>query len=207
MRIPTAILLAALFSGCTSQTESAPETVNTEPAPTTATVPVPAPASPVPAPAPEEQPAPAPLGWAPDQACNFIGGSFGVEIRQYLHEYEDEYSCSTPYKNLQEGVNLLNNLAYYVTGNRDFATEVKLVLNINEPSKQAYAKDQLKKFSYVIAKAATGKGLPSDMSSAITSGTPKVHESAGYRQELKRDNWPTGKGYELLYIVTKVGEG
>ena len=207
MRIPTAILLVSLLSGCTPQTESVLEAVNTEPAPTTATDVQPAPVT---SPATEEQPAPeqpapAPLGWVPDQACNFIGRSFGVEVRPYQNEYEDEYSCSTPYKNLQEGVNLPNNLAYYVTGNRELATEVKLVLNINEPSKQAYAKDQLKQFSSVVAKAATGAGIPPDMSSAITSGTPKLHESAGYRQELKRDNWPTGKGYELHYIVTKRG--
>ncbi|MBN8716748.1 MAG: hypothetical protein J0H95_07205 [Xanthomonadales bacterium] len=204
MRIPAAILLISLISGCTSQTEDVPEAVVSAPAPTAATEIQP---TSVPAPVTEEQPASAPLGWVPDQACNFIGKDFGVEIRPYQNEYEDEYSCSTPYKNLQEAVNLPNNLAYYVTGNRDLATEVKLVLNINEPSKQAYAKGQLKKFSAVVAKAATGAGLPSEISNAITSGTPKIHDGAGYRQELKRDNWPTGKGYELHYIVTKVGEG
>lgn len=203
MRIPTAILLISLIFGCTSATQNVPEDVSSEPASTPATDMQP---SPVPAPL-TEQTAPVQLGWAPEQACKFIGASFGVEVRPYQNEYEDEYSCSTPYKNLQEGLNLPNNLAYYVTGNRDLASEVKLVLNINESYKQAYAKGQLEKFSSVVAKAATGASLPSEISSAITNGTPKLHEDSGYRQELKRDDWPTGNGYELHYVVTKMGEG
>jgi len=197
MRIPFAILLITIISGCSSQTDSAPETAEAVPTPQPMLATQPAPA----------QPAPVLLGWKPDEACHFIGKGFGVEIRPYQQEFEDEYSCSTPYKNLQEGASLPNNLAYYVTGNRDMATKVYIVLNVNESSKQTYARAQLNKYSSVIAKAATGANIPSDISSAITSGSPKIHEGAVYRQELKRDDWPTGNGYELHYIVTKVGEG
>ena len=195
MRIPATALLLTLLVGCSPPTPS-----ENEPSAVPASEPS----------HPEEVAPPAttpPAGWLPDQACSFIGENFGVAVRPYKNDYEDEFSCSTPYKNLQEGQDLPNNLAYYVEGKQNLATEVKLVLNINERAKETYARAQLQKYSSIVAKAATGDVIPADISNAITSGAPKTHESNGYKQELKRDDWPTGKGYELHYVVTKVGEG
>lgn len=200
MRTKTPALFALLCVACSSQSNPSQEVTASEPG-------IPPATTSAPQPSPEEMPASTSKGWAPDQACEFIGSDFGVEVRPYQQEDEDEYSCSTPYKNMQEDANLPNNLAYYAIGTQNLATEAYLVLNVNEPDKQSYAKGQLKKYAGTVARAVTGESLPSDISRAITSGSPFVRESNGYKQAVTHDDWPSGNGYELHYVITKSGEG
>ncbi len=203
MRTLAIIALLTLLTACSPQGGQTPD------ASSTATASVPATAKSSVVASPSEKSKTVVLGWAPEKACGFIGTGFGVSVRPYhrLGSYDETYGCATSYKTLGSGFPLANNLAYYVTGSQHLAIEVKLVLNVNVRSTQAEAKRELKKFSSVITQAATGIKLPTDIANAISTGSPKVIEKHGYKLQLTRDDWPTGKGYELHFAVTKVKKG
>ncbi len=124
--------------------------------------------------------------------------------RGYKHDFDDDYHCSSPYKDIgQSDLRLANNLAYYVTGGADVADTVKLVLNYNQPANADPATKQLVAASKTLSLKATGSELPPTILSAISEGRSVVEASGAFQHEVKRDDWPTGRGYETHYIVTK----
>ena len=149
----------------------------------------------------QEQPATR-SGWLPNEACSFLEPT--LVTRGYKHDFDDEYHCSSPYKDIgQSDLRLANNLAYYVTGGADVADTVKLVLNYNQPANSAPATKQLVAASKTLSLKATGSDLPPTILSALSAGRSAVEVSGAFQHEVKREDWPTGRGYETHYIVTK----
>lgn len=149
----------------------------------------------------QEQPATR-SGWSPIEACSFLEPT--LVTRGYKHDFDDEYHCSSPYKDIgQSDLRLTNNLAYYVTGGADVADTVKLVLNYNQPDNAAPATKQLVAASRTLSIKATGSDLPPTVLSALTVGRSVIEVSGAFQHEVKREDWPTGRGYETHYIVTK----
>ena len=141
-------------------------------------------------------------GWLPNEACSFLEPT--LVTRGYKHDFDDEYHCSSPYKDIgQSDLRLANNLAYYVTGGADVADTVKLVLNYNQPANAAPATKQLVAASRALSLKATGSDLPPTILSALSAGRSAVEVSGAFQHEVKREDWPTGRGYETHYIVTK----
>lgn len=141
-------------------------------------------------------------GWAPNEACSFLEPT--LVTRGYKHDFDDEYHCSSPYKDIgQSDLQLANNLAYYVTGEADVADTVKLVLNYNQPVNAAPATKQLVAASKTLSLKATGSDLPPAILSALSASRSAVEVSGAFQHEVKREDWPTGRGYETHYIVTK----
>jgi hypothetical protein len=151
--------------------------------------------------APKEQPTTR-SGWPPNEACSFLAPT--LVTRGYKHDFDDEYYCSSPYKEIgQSELRLANNLAYYVTGGVDVADTARLVLNYNQPDNAAPATGQLVEAAKALSFKATGSDLPPSVLSAISAGRSAVEISGSFRHEVKREDWPTGRGYEIHYIITK----
>ncbi|WP_223621291.1 hypothetical protein [Lysobacter sp. ESA13C] len=143
------------------------------------------------------------VGWVPSEACSFLDPA--LVTRGYKHDFEDEYHCSSSYQELGATARgLPNNLAYYVTGTSSIADTVKLVLNYNQPTDARAATDQLVAESKTLAIKATGNEIPENTLVAIAAGRSAVETSGQFKHEVKRDDWPTGRGYEIHYVVTKV---
>jgi hypothetical protein len=143
-------------------------------------------------------------GWAPNEACSFLEPT--LVTRGYKHNFGDEYHCFSPYKDIGHSDLLENNLAYYVTGEANLADAVKLVLNYNQPTSAAPATDQLVAASKTLSLKATGGDLPPAIFTALAAGRSAVEISGAFQHEVKRKDWPTGRGYETHYIVTKLVE-
>jgi len=101
---------------------------------------------------------------------------------------------------------LPNNLAYYGVGKRNVAETLKLVLNYNQPSRSASATEVLISESESLAVKATGKEIPELILKAMSLDEPAEEIIDGIHHEVKRGDWPTGRGYEVHYILTKVDE-
>lgn len=141
-------------------------------------------------------------GWSPNEACAFLEPT--LVTRGYKHDFDDEYHCSSPYKDIgQSDLQLANNLAYYVTGGPDVADTVKLVLNYNQPANADLATKELLVASKTLSLKATGSDLPPTIRSALSAGRSAVEVSGAVEHEVKREDWPTGRGYETHYVVTK----
>ena len=151
---------------------------------------------------PQQQQSATRSGWPPNEACSFLEPT--LVTRGYKHDFDDEYHCSSPYKDIgQSDLRLPNNLAYYVTGAADVADTAKLVLNYNQPANAATATRQLVAASKMLALKATGSDLSPTILSALSAGRSAVEVSGAFQHEVRREDWPTGRGYETHYIVTK----
>ncbi|MFC6327992.1 hypothetical protein [Alloalcanivorax gelatiniphagus] len=142
------------------------------------------------------------IGWLPSEACSFLDPT--LVTRGYRHDFDDEYHCSSPYKDIgQSDMRLANNLAYYVTGSANVADTVKLVLNYNQPENASLATEKLIAASKALSFKAAGGDLPPGVLSALSAGRSTSEVSGEFKHEVKRDDWPTGRGYEIHYIITK----
>jgi hypothetical protein len=142
-------------------------------------------------------------GWNPIEACGYLSGVSGLQTRGYKNKYEDVFGCSSPYKELNAGSALANNLAYYVDGDAQTATQLKLVLNVNQAQQSKEAHAALLSSSQDLTQKSLGTALPKDVNSAILSGKAGKWTVGKGELELKRDNFPTGKGYELHFLIKK----
>lgn len=165
--------------------------------------------------APEAETTPKEDSVSPLAAAAVVTGLSAVDIsaaKGFLEElglrppawqklYGDTYGCSSPYKELGEGFPLPNNIAYYLTGNREQISELKIVLNVNAAAKRDAAHVEFAKAAALLYESAVGTKPNENFSKTMTAGNNVSGTAAGYGFELNRIVWPTGKGYELQFII------
>ena len=61
---------------------------------------------------------------SPKQACNAMT-TVGLVTNGWNNRYEDNYGCSSPYKDIGNGYPMPNNLAFYAEGNSSKVNKVK----------------------------------------------------------------------------------
>ncbi|MNJ77258.1 hypothetical protein D3C77_747110 [compost metagenome] len=88
-----------------------------------------------------------------------------------------------------------------MTGEGDAVGQVKLVVNFNQPSRPGPGIQALGKAAESLAAKMLGGKLTSDVRKAIVTGTPSTAKIGSGTVEVVRDDWPTGKGYELQVIM------
>jgi hypothetical protein len=134
---------------------------------------------------------------SPEIVCQYLADS-GLKGRKWVADYGDGTSgCATDYKDIGGGSPLANNLAYYVTGKGRQVRQVKLVVNYNQPKSASAVTSALISASQKLAVKALGTKLPDSISSLIKSGKPGSLKVGSGEVEVSRDDWPTGKGYEV----------
>ncbi|NCD43289.1 MAG: hypothetical protein EOL88_14550 [Bacteroidia bacterium] len=134
---------------------------------------------------------------SPKEVCNILKGS-GLSTMEWRDNYG--YECSSRYKEIGSGNYFANNLAYYVDGIKSAANQAKLVLNVNNKSQASTAITELLDSAELLSIKLAGEELPQTIKNAITSGTPTSATVGNTSVEVTRDDWPTGKGYEIHVI-------
>lgn len=136
----------------------------------------------------------------PFQACNLMS-EIGLKTGGWKNHYEQEYGCSSPYKDIGEAFPLPNNIAFYAEGDRDSVKLVKLVLNINDPSSETIANEVLQYTASILIPKISGEMLSTSIQSAISHGNNFSEKIGTSMVNVVRENWPTGKGYEIKVII------
>jgi len=105
-------------------------------------------------------------GWSPYKAKDFLKEN-GIETGFYNKCYENEWQASSSYVKLNDesidndGVyHLANNIAYYVSGNREVANQLKIVLNINSTKDEKICIDKFMKYVNILYSLALSEALP-----------------------------------------------
>lgn len=135
----------------------------------------------------------------PSDVCSVLS-SHGLATRGWKHQYDNEFGCSSPYKEIGTGFPLANNLAFYVDGGPTTARRAKLVLNVNDSNSAVLARSELLKAAELLSAKATGTPLPKEIGAAIMDGTKTAKSLGPATVEVVRIDWPTGKGYELKVV-------
>jgi hypothetical protein len=99
------------------------------------------------------------------------------------------------------GLGLKNNLAYYVDGDAERAHEMLLKLNVNQRQEAKQAHQALVRAAKALTQQALNTPLPKAAEQAITAGKPWRGTVTAATLELTREDWPTGKGYDLKFLV------
>jgi hypothetical protein len=141
----------------------------------------------------------------PMQTCNLLIEA-GLKTGSWKNHYDQEFGCSSPYKNIGSTSSLPNSLAFYAEGNSTSATMVKLVLNINDPSTASIANKELQKITSILLPKVSGEKIIPPLMEEILMRAISQGENTSMRigistVKVVRDNWPTGKGYEIKVIV------
>lgn len=135
----------------------------------------------------------------PKDACSFLNekGLFTNEYRQD----ENVFYCNSPYYDIGNSYPLSSNIAYYVEGNKDSISILKLVLNVNKGSIKNKAHNVLLNLSSYLLKKATNNHLPDKIRNALLEGRNESIILDGARLSVFRINWPTNKGYEVHFVL------
>lgn len=136
---------------------------------------------------------------APGETCALLK-DVGLATRGWKNQYEDQFGCSSPYKEIGTAFPLANNLAYYVEGGPTTASRAKLVLNVNDRESAVPAHDELLKAAQILSAKVIGIPLPSEIAAAIAGGTSLSKSAGRATVEVLRTDWPTGKGYEVKIV-------
>jgi hypothetical protein len=140
------------------------------------------------------------------QACAYLR-SIGLGTDRYWRDDgEPLFHCLSSYQELGTvaepmGLGLKNHLAYYVDGDAERSHQMKLVLNVNQRHEAKPAHQALMRAAKALTQQALNTPLPKTAEQAITVGKPWRDTVKAATLELTRDNWPTGKGYELHFLV------
>jgi hypothetical protein len=136
----------------------------------------------------------------PSQVCDFLS-DFGLATSGWKNLYAADFGCSSPYKELGTGTPLANNLAFYAEGSRTTVAQVKLVLNVNNRAAAKSAHSELLKVAEALSVKVSGQQLPQALREAIQGGKKSSAKVFISTLEVIREEWPTGKGYELQFIT------
>jgi hypothetical protein len=141
------------------------------------------------------------LNAVPPKICSVLADS-GLKGRKWVNDYGDGSSgCASDYKDIGSAKGLANNLAFYVIGVDKYVMEVKLVLNYNQPSQPAKATAALLDASKKLSQRALGEKLPEAIETLIKQGETGSAKAGSGVIEVVREDWPTGKGYEVQVMM------
>ena len=138
----------------------------------------------------------------PSKACALLA-DIGLKGRKWVDDYGDGSSgCASDYKDIgSSSTGLANNLAYYVTGAGPYVMEVKLVLNYHQPSRSSSGAAALLAASKKLSLRALGASLPGSVAALIKRGEYGSEKVGKGVVEVVREDWPTGKGYEVKVLM------
>lgn len=143
-------------------------------------------------------PASAEFSAPPNQACSYLNGT-GIHTRGYK-DLGGQWGCSSPYFEMG-GSPIPNNVAYYVSGTSNQATQLRLVLNVNSRAEETSARLSFFLYANALFKKALGIKLPKKLETAIEDGKPATWSKDKTQAKLIRTDWPTEKGYSLKLVV------
>lgn len=137
---------------------------------------------------------------APDSVCSFLS-DLDLKGRKWTDYGDGTSGCASNYKDIGSGYPLANNLAFYAAGSDSTVDQVKLVLNFNQTKSVGMSISALGKASEKLSLKALGAQLPNSIKKAIVLGQPLTAAAGTGTIEVVRDDWPTGKGYEIQVIM------
>ena len=151
----------------------------------------------------EENPkhVPLELGWSPFLASRFLDEEeITAGYYKKIIEDLDEWNASSPYFKFGDSI-LSNTIAYYVDGNKEVATSLKVVLDINDLGGEKIA---LKKFihcAHLLFEKAMNQSLPKILEDSLTSCQEIRTEIGNKEISILRNDWPIQKGYSLKFVI------
>lgn len=140
-------------------------------------------------------------GWPTPEIASGYLASEGLPTGEYKYRAGNDYSSLSNYQEIRSGFPLSNNIAYYVEGERNRVRELKLVLNVNQPRFWKEAHEVLLRYSKSLYQKILKQQMPQKIGNTIIQGYSGKWTVQNITIELLRDDWPSGKGYSLKFVI------
>lgn len=137
----------------------------------------------------------------PSEACQFMSSARLSTSGYKTIEGMNEYYCVSQPKSVGDGFPLPNTIGYHVTGDAMTAKKVYLVLNVNQKDQAKTAYSALLRDSELLTRKALATNLSDAVKKSITSGKSGTWKLNNASIKIHRENWPTGKGHEVKFII------
>ncbi|MDI7493026.1 hypothetical protein QLY92_13145 [Cronobacter dublinensis] len=147
----------------------------------------------------------------PSDACHFLSGMPFIKTPSTYKPYaegSEDYTCGTPYFEIEtpnSGDTMNNNIAYYVSGNKDKTKKLMLMLNMNnqEPNAAKISRSYFINGSFEIMKKMFphSPGKVADIVGLLSEGKDGEWGVDGWKVSSVKKVWSTGRGYELRFTV------
>lgn len=139
----------------------------------------------------------------PSTACSLLADMPDLQPGEYKnHPFSqpEQYYCASSIKPIGSDWPLENNLAYYAIGDHDTASALMLILNVNTEAAKAGG-TVLSIVSDLLTKRALGSKLSPDVLEALLLGQTGEWKAGENQILVRRKDWPSGRGYELRFII------
>jgi hypothetical protein len=139
-------------------------------------------------------------------ACAYMRSVGLVTDRYWRDDGDPIFRCLSPMRALGTvadplGLGLKNSLAYYVDGDAERIHQMLLKLNVNQRHEAQQAHQELLRAAKKLIQGALNTPLPKAAEQAIAASKPWRGTLKAATLELARDDWPSGKGYDLKFLV------
>lgn len=138
----------------------------------------------------------------PERACRIMA-SMGLQTNEWSYIDGFGYNCFSGYRDIDyrpfSNVSA-NNIAYYVSGDKNTVKEMSLTLNVNNPSNSGVAHNELLKAATLLFLNAAMDVLPEGIENAILQGSDQTAKAGGFIVNVARSDHPDGK-YDIKFIL------
>ena len=132
--------------------------------------------------------------------------TLGLQAAKDWHYYGDYigWGCNSNYKEIRKNAGQYYaavNLSFYAEGLKNEVKKVYLSLNVNNKIDAKFGHEKLLESSSILYSKISGRSLTSDIVKAIINGKPFQKKLNDLDIQVTRDDWPTGKGYGVSFII------
>lgn len=138
------------------------------------------------------------MAFQPISASKYLQSISGLSTGSYKPDGMGGYFACSKYKMLDNA----SNLAYYVEGMSDKkSSSLYLLLNVYKTSNKSKMHSNLLSASRLLTLKALNQKLNNKLVQCLLTGSPVKVKQGKYTIEVKRDNWITGLGYSVKFII------
>lgn len=140
-------------------------------------------------------------GWCPYEAKDFLK-DFGLETRHYTGIDDGEWFANSSYLDIDDRF-MANCVAYYVSGKRKAAKNLKLKLTVNKPEQEEEAISKFVGLSNELLFKALGTHMVNDLETALREGHEAKGEFHGKSIIITREDWANSDSgqFSLEFLI------
>ncbi|MBU3822530.1 hypothetical protein KO566_10685 [Flavobacteriaceae bacterium XHP0103] len=139
-------------------------------------------------------------GWSPFYIITQLE-KLGINMGDYKESYNNEwYSCSN-YITIESEEIIKNNIAFYIEGNSSIASEIKIVLNVNNLNSEKNDIEKLILYVKKITKFSTKLDLQNKIIAKLKKKINYKTEIDLYSFEIQKDLYLNSNNYELKFSI------
>lgn len=137
-----------------------------------------------------------------NKACDLLS-DVGLQANNWHElEWDNTYTCTTPYVDIKPISSLSNNIAYYVTGTKDAINQYKLVTNFNNPKQSVYAINKTVESASLLIEKALHVVPPQEILKAIKDKKTASWYVNDHRIDIQTIPWGNKKGgFEIKILI------